>query len=107
MKKLKFLMLTSAFFVAVAVAFAFNMPAKKQVDEMYFQLVANGDPLERTDWVLAEESSCPTTHTDIVCRIKAVPDGDNPDATDFADILSNSSNFGTAYPAKVSYVPEP
>lgn len=107
MKKIKFLMLSSVLFIAVAAAFAFSMPEKKHADEVYFQLVANGDPMERTDWILAEASSCPTTHTDVVCRIKAVADGDNPDATDFADILSNSSNFAAAYPAKVSYVPEP
>ena len=100
-------MLASAFLIALATAFAFSMPAKKHVDETYFQLVENGNPMERTDWILADESNCPTLHTDVVCRIKAEPDGDNPDAGDFSSILSSSVNFSIAYPAKVSYVPEP
>jgi hypothetical protein len=110
MKKFKLPLAIIAVIIAITGAFAFKsqqVPAKKHMAETYFKLVENGDPLVRTDWVLADAGSCPTTHSDVVCRIITEPDGDNPDAGDFADILSITSDFSQAYPAKVSYEYEP
>lgn len=100
-------MFASALLIAMGAAFAFSIPAKKQVEETYFKLVENGNPLDRNDWEPAEAGSCPTQHSEMVCRIQAVDDGGIPSEASFNAILSASNDFGQAYPAKVSYVPEP
>jgi hypothetical protein len=104
MKKIKMLMFASALLIALGAAFAFNMPAKKQVEESYFKLKDGGEPLERTDWVPADAGSCPTEHSNVVCRILAVDDDGMPSEDSFNAILSNSADFGQAYTDKVTYV---
>lgn len=107
MKKILFPLLGLTIIAVIGSAIAATVPAKKPVVESYFQLVANGDPMERTDWEPAEAGSCPTTHSNTVCRILAADDSGYPSEASFADILSNSADFSQAYPAKVTYVPEP
>jgi hypothetical protein len=113
MKKTKSPIAFIALFLAFAGVFAFAPSPKKAIDSKkptssYFELVSGGNKLTRTDWVISQQDEdCPTEHTDMPCRILADVSGSNPTVASFNDILTNSSNFTVAYPAKVTYVPEP
>lgn len=107
MKKFKLPLLAIAIIMAIGSAIAATLPAKQPVEETYFKLVENGNPLDRMDWEPASAGSCPTEHTDIVCRILAVDDGGVPSETSFNAILSATADFSQAYTDKVTYEPEP
>lgn len=102
-----------ALLLAFVGVFAFTPSSQKANDakkpsSSYFELVSGGNKLTRTDWVISQQDEdCPTQHTTMPCRILADVSGSNPTVASFNDILTNSSNFTVAYPAKVTYVPEP
>lgn len=112
MKRIKNPLAVLAIIAAVTAAFAFT-PAPKKINAgkaftSVYELASGGTKTTRTDWVLSSpDPDCTTLHTEMPCRIIADPSGSNPSVASFNDILTNSSNFTVAYPAKVTYeVPE-
>ncbi|RYE09037.1 MAG: hypothetical protein EOP51_33415 [Sphingobacteriales bacterium] len=104
MNKLKLPLFIAAMLVASFGIFAFNTQSPKPVVEQWYELKDMGNPLDRNDYEPAGGNpGCPTVHTSDVCGILAEDDGGIPTATSFNAIKSASSNFTTAYPAKVQY----
>jgi len=103
MKRFKLPLFIAAMLVGCLGIFALANDGPKQLDEQWFELGEQGNPMDRNDYVpVGGNPGCPTTHTSNVCAILAVNDGGIPSETSFNAIKSASSDFGTAY-IKVQY----
>lgn len=71
---------------------------------VYYRLSSGGNKLTRTDWVASTpDDNCEEVFSSMPCRIFATPDGPNPSAASFSNILSGSANFTQSY-SDVTYI---
>lgn len=111
MKKAK--MLFAVLAIIFAVASSFTIDQKSNFEEKWFLFNGTGDPTDADDYSLAPmdgaNPGCPTSVSEIVCAIKADPDGvtpSKPDADDLAAIVLASDNFEDPVPALLEFVDE-
>lgn len=106
MKKIKISLFAVAAILLGIAGSAFTTAGKKSTFLSIYELQSGGNKLNRTDWIpAADDPNCPTTFNSVPCRIQADDASGHPSVASFNNVLSNSSNFTTAYPARVTYKP--